>query len=243
MISFPHILVNVHTTYNIPHCLPNVANPKPNAGSKPLHKQASMNNQPRHRKSIRQSNAATRRMSPEWKDVIKRNCLERARQKRSKITAKNRTPNTKSSAYSRVSGGTLPIPMQLQMQSAPPAGEEARNLIEEQLHATGVAILPSPSHSLSQSSMQTTNTNAYSTPTNGNGSYINNGPILQLAPGLPCYSHTGIGSNTNLFGTKPKDDKNYITEEEFYALVDEIEEELQNEYGEKSERHYDMRAV
>ena len=199
-----------------------------------------MNNQPRHRKSIRQSNAATRRMSPEWKDVIKRNCLERARQKRSKITAKNRTPTAKSSAYSRVSGSTIPIPMQMQMQmqmqSAPPAGEEARNLIEEQLHATGVAILPSPSpsqsQSQSQSSMQTTNTNAYSTPTNGNGSYVNNGPILQLAPGLPRYSNTGIGSNTNLFGT-PKDDKNYITEEEFYALVDEIEEELQNEYGEK----------
>ncbi len=108
-----------------------------------------------------------------------------------------------------------------------------RNLIAEQLHATGLSIVPRPvirSTSTPHNQMMY----EYSTSGKSNRTFGNNGNALQgFGTGAT------IGCKTNGYpseGGKETDEGDYcVTEDEFQALIDEIEAELEDDYGKKED--------
>lgn len=172
-------------------------------------------NPSKHRQSIRQKTPATKRMLPEWKDALKRSCIERARHKRNNQIALKRSNATGASFSTNAMCND-----HVMMQSTPQVRGAARNLIQEQLDATGIAVIPTPlSHAQ----------NEYLTP--ANGTCIND-RLIRPAPGS-LTQFSPMGSQTNLFpdDVNKESEGNYcITQEEYHALIDEIEEELQNDY-------------
>jgi len=171
------------------------------------------------RQSIRQPSPATIRLSPQWKDALKQKCLERARQKRNNRVAQNR--QTSPTASSSSSPGVHSYPS-IQIQSTPTAGT-AREFIQEQLQATGVAVLSTPSSSFHTSS------NTFRTPNNANNPCVYTTPV----GGFSHYSHSE--SDTALFLQHGRNEtENYITEEDLDGFIEEIEKELQEDEGKNS---------
>lgn len=200
---------------------------------------------PKHRQSIRQQStpsSSSKRLSPAWKDALKQRCLQRARQKRNNRIALSRSssaaiPTTKPNAPLSNNSSTMynnegnDEMMMMQSSTTAECGEDARSWIQEHLHATGIAVMPSTSNNTSTTYTPSSsyhygqNTNPYqdqcqyTTPPTGRG------PILpDVGAGL---SSSG---RTNLF---PRD-HHCITEQEYLDLIYEIEQELQYEYGKTS---------
>ena len=158
-----------------------------------------------NRKSIRQASPATIRISPRWKDALKQKCLSAARQKRSKRVAERRQASPVLNVQH--SNDHNQILDEGAMDSSPSQGAN-RALIQEQFQATGVAVISS---SFNQG-------NDFHTP-----------QFTLVDTKLEEFRRSQLG--TNLFSQGGEMDGTYITEEDLFSLMIEIEEELQRDEG------------
>jgi len=158
----------------------------------------------KHRQSIRQMTAKTsnNRISPQWKDALKQKCLERAREKRDQRIALNRKYSpTQSMVCSEFESHGNGRGIENDSND-----ECTRSMIQNQLEATGVTVISS---SQNDDDMDDVN---FCTPVRG--TFIDDS-IEMYRPNL--FPDIGIHDGT------------YITEEELFSLMNEIEEEIQRE--------------
>jgi hypothetical protein len=161
----------------------------------------------KHRQSIRQTSkrASNNRISPQWKDALKQKCLERAREKRDQRIALHRQSS--------------PIQQNMNLSEFDFDGNDAkgvennrdectRSIIENQLQATGITVVSSSP----QNDDRAVN---FCTPIRG-GKFDDEDAIM-YRPNL--FPEIGIHDGT------------YITEEELFSLMNEIEEEIHRDEG------------
>mmetsp|Transcript_4191 Transcript_4191/g.6112 ORF Transcript_4191/g.6112 Transcript_4191/m.6112 type:complete len:385 (-) Transcript_4191:320-1474(-) len=141
--------------------------------------------------------------SSPWKQALKQNCIERARKKRRDLVLRSRT--------SLAVAGSSSLPSSPFHVLNQPKEEAARNVVEEELRASGcsVAVASSP----------------FSVPT-----------TLNLAGARPSLdsvtSSLGAIPENNLFASQnmiEEEEEHLITEQEYLELMKEVEEELQRE--------------
>mmetsp|Transcript_13357 Transcript_13357/g.19905 ORF Transcript_13357/g.19905 Transcript_13357/m.19905 type:complete len:338 (-) Transcript_13357:60-1073(-) len=171
--------------------------------------------QPTHRQCIRKQSPANNRISPQWKESLKKKCLERARQKRNRqITTRRRTPNPADTTPSPNGYDVRRIPLQSLSSKEGSNSNSTRELIQEQLQASGVSIVPG---------VTVAGMGASSTPTTTT-TIVSSNLMFQTPP---------IGTSHNAYNKAPERgyeiDVRYIQEDELVALMEEIEEEIQAE--------------
>jgi len=140
-------------------------------------------------------------LSPQWKDNLKQKCLKAARQKRSKRVAQNRQASPALNLQS--------------LNLHTPTGHnstqgDTRALIQEQFQATGVSVVSSSFEDQSS---------AFHT------------PPFTLVDTQKSNALRSPQMSANLFPEDGEKDRTYITEEDLYSLMVEIEEELQRDEG------------
>ncbi len=176
---------------------------------------SSIRSPPPHRQSVKQrpaplgsSSNPVGTPSPGWRQALKQSCLDRARKNRREAVLRSRGLSPTGTGASKVNNaGTLsftPLKAAIAGMTSPPPKGDAKTLVEEELMAKGVSV--------------------FSTPQPGG-----QGSVPQY--GMAKTLFAGAESSRNAM-MEDKADHGYehaISMDEVYALMRDVEEELQRE--------------